>query len=345
MITLYLGVDIAKRTLDAAVWGATGGTWLGTFANDTDGFEQLAIQVDRQRIEQQATQVRLVLEPTGGYELGLVVYGLGQEWQISLPNPKTVRQWGKATGRRAKTDRQDALLLAHYGAECQPPVRHLLPAVVEELDNLLERREDLKKLLRSERNRLEALRQRPPGPYRPRAVVESLERVIDQLTQEEAAIAEAIKGLLNESPELRDKVKRLLTIPGVGPVVSLPLLVLLYRWDTITQGQGGAKSLTAFVGLDPVLRQSGQMVFGRATISRTGDPSLRAVLYMGALGGVRGQNPLRHFYTQMVARGKAKRLALVAASRKILVWAWAIFRSNQSFDPTRFAHLDAALLT
>lgn len=342
MTTLYLGVDVAKRTLDAAVWFAAEATWLGTFPNDSDGYEQLSRQVEQQRSAQGAQQVHVVLEPTGGYELGLVVYGRGQAWQISLPNPKTVRQWGKGVGQRAKTDRQDALLLARYGAECRPPVRHFLPATIEELDNLLERRKDLQKLLRSERNRLEGLRRRPPGPYRPQAVVDSIERVIDQLTGEEAVIVEAIDRLLGENPELQDKVKQLLTIPGVGDVVSLPLLVLLYRWDTLTQGQGAAKSLTAFVGLDPILQQSGQMIFGRATISRTGDAAFRALLYMGALGGVRGKNPLKQFYVRMVDRGKAKRLALVAASRKILVWAWAIYRSGQPFDPSRFAHLEVA---
>lgn len=345
MTTLYLGVDIAKRTLDAAVWFGAEGVWLGTFPNNNDGFEELFKQVEQQRKGQGAEHVHLVLEPTGGYELGLIVYGRGQAWLISLPNPKTVRQWGKAIGRRAKTDRQDALLLARYGAECRPPARDFLPAIIEELESLLERRQDLKKLLRSERNRLEGLRQRPPGPNRPPAVVESVERVIDQLTQEEATIEEAIKRLLGDNPELQNRVKHLLTIPGVGQAVSLPLLVLLYRWDTITQGQGPAKSLTAFVGLDPLLRQSGQMVFGRATISRTGDRAFRALLYMGALGGVRGKNPLKQFYSRMVTRGKAKRLALVAASRKILVWAWAIFRSRQPFDPSRFTHLESSTLT
>lgn len=338
MTTLYLGVDIAKRTLDAAVWhpGATAGTWLGTFPNNTDGFEQLTAHVGQLPDDEGSRQVHLTLEPTGGYELGLLVYGHELGWLVSRPNPKTVRQWAKVHGRRAKTDRQDALLLAHYGAESRPAAQPLLPAAVQELDNLLERREDLKKLLRGERNRLDALRQRPAGPYRPAAVVESIERVIEQLQREEAAIETAIEDVLADNPDLQAKAKQLRTVPGVGPVNSLPLLVLLYRWHVLTDGQGEAKSLTAFVGLDPIVQQSGQMLFRRATISRTGDPTLRSLLYMGALGGIRGRSPLRHFYDRLVARGKAKRLALVAASRKILVWAWAVFRSNRPFDPTRY---------
>lgn len=337
MTTMYLGVDIAKRTLEAAIWlpGAGQGERVGSFANEPAGFESLNEQVVRLAEARQTATVHLVMEPTGGYELALLVYAHQQGWQVSLPNPKTVRQWGTAIGRRAKTDRQDALLLAQFGAVCQPPVQHLLPAAVQELDSLLGRREDIKKLLRAERNRLDNLRQRPAGPMSPKAVTASVERVIDHLEQEEAAIEAAIEALLDENPDLKAKARQLRTIPGVGPATCMPLLVLLYRWHHLTHGRGEAKSLTAFVGLDPKLRESGQTVYRRPTISRSGDPMIRALLYMGALGGIRGQNPLRDFYNRLVGRGKAKRLALVAASRKILVWAWAVFRSDQLFDPTR----------
>jgi transposase len=341
MSTVYVGVDVARQTVEAALWlpGAAQGEAAGQFANDDQGFEALAAQVQRLAAPHDGATVQVVMEPTGGYELALRVFAYQQGWLVSLPNPKTVRQWGQGMGRRAKTDRQDALLLAHYGAACRPPALSLLPAAVEELDSLLERREDLKKALRGERNRLDALQQRPAGPWRPAAVVGSIQRVIDQLEQEAAAIEQAIKQLLDENPELADKAQQLRTVPGVGAVNSLPLLVLLARWQHLTHGAGLAGGLTAFVGLDPRLHESGQSVRRRPTISRQGDATIRYLLFMGALGGVRGRNPLRCFYQRLVSRGKAKRLALVAASRKILVWAWAVFQSDQPFDPTRFAHL------
>ena len=338
MSTVYVGVDVARQTVEAAVWlpGAGQGEPIGKFANDVEGFEALAEQVRRVAEAHDHATVQVVLEPTGGYELALRLFAHQHGWSVSLPNPKTVRQWGLGMGRRAKTDRQDALLLAHYGAACQPPALSLLPAALEELDSLLERREDLKKALRAERNRLDALQQRPVGPWRPAAVVGSIQRVVDQLEQEAAAIGQAIEQLLGQNPELAGKAQQLRTIPGVGPVNSLPLLVLLSRWQHLTHGAGLAGGLTAFVGLDPRLHESGQSVWRRPTISRQGDATMRYLLYMGALGGIRGHNPLRHFYQRLVHRGKAKRLALVAASRKILVWAWAVFQSDQPFDPDRF---------
>ena len=110
----------------------------------------------------------------------------------------------------------------------------------------------------------------------------------------------------------------------------------------LTNGQGSAKGLTAYVGLDPQPYESGTSVRKPATISRMGDTTLRRKLYMGALGGIRGQNPLRAFYQRLVGRGKKKRLALVAAARKLLVWAWKVFQTETDFDPAKLGHLVAA---
>jgi len=126
-------------------------------------------------------------------------------------------------------------------------------------------------------------------------------------------------------------------VPGVGARTALPLLVLLRRWDGLTQGRGDAKGLVAYVGRDPQPYESGTSVHRRATISRQGERALRARLYMAALGGLRGTNPLRGFYDRLVGRGKAKQLALVAAARKLLTWAWAVYRQQQPFDSARFA--------
>jgi transposase len=339
MKRLYVGGDIGKRNIEAAVWetGATRGNVIGQLANERAGYEWLVGEVERLRRASGAAVVQLVVEPTGGYELGLVAFAQEQGWLVSLPNPKVVRDYGKGIGQRAKTDRQDALLLARYGAERQPAVQVALPAAIEQLESLLQRREELEKLLQAERNRLDNLRHRP----RPVVVVtDSVQRVIDKLEEELAAMEQAIESLLQQQPELKQQAKRLLTVPGIGHKTVLPLLVFLHRWDCRTNGQGTAKGLTAYAGLDARPFESGSSVYHRPTISKMGDGSIRAALYMASLGGIRGHNPLRTFYQGLVSRGKAKRLALVAASRKILTWAWAVFKQATTFDPTRAsAHL------
>lgn len=333
MSILYLGVDMAKQTLDAAVCLLDDGEglFIGQFDNNKTGFGKLAKIVNRIRKKRKAETVHLVSEPTGGYELALVAYAHERGWSVSLPNPKKVRDWANGIGMRAKTDKQDALLLARYGAARRPAPQPPIPLPVQELASLLSRREDLKKLLRAEKNRLGNLQQRPNTPQ---AVLHSVQRVITILEEEQKEIDDAIDDLVNKDPDMKEKARKLRTIPGVGPANVLPLLVLLTRWDLMTLGKGTSRELTAYVGLDPKPQQSGKTLFKRATISRMGNRTMRRFLYMGALGGVRGHNVLRPFYQRLVCRGKAKKVALVASARKILVWSWAIFRQDTIFDPS-----------
>ena len=104
----------------------------------------------------------------------------------------------------------------------------------------------------------------------------------------------------------------------------------------MTDGKGDIKGLVAYVGLDPKPHESGTSVRKRAGIFRQGNRPFRSRLYMGALGGVGGNNPLRTFYKHLVGRGKPKKVDLVAAARKILIWSWVVFNTNTPFDATRF---------
>jgi transposase len=318
---------VARATFVAAGWEAEVGQLLGEFHNRPEGWEQFARQVEGTTGGSEVT-IHLVLVPTGGYELGLALFLVQRGWRVSRPNPRHVRDWAKGLGQRAKTDRQDALLLARYAAERRPPRWAPLPAAVSELESLLERQRELEAQLGEEQRRKQALAGRP-GIAAP--VADSLERMITALEGALQEIQAAIDGHLKAQPELKQAEKRLRQVPGVGARNALPLLVLLWRWRVLTDGQGKAKGLVAFAGLDPVTFSSGTSVRGRGTISRQGDRRLRSLLYMGALGGVRGHNALRAFYQSLVARGKAKKLALVAAARKILVWSWAVFRDHADF--------------
>lgn len=331
---LAVGVDIAKATFVAAVWIQAPGQVLGTFANTTEGFTQLAQQLHP--LLPAGTPPHLVLEPTGGYEIALLAFALEQGWRVSRPNPTLVRDWSRGLGQRAKTDRQDARQLARYGAERQPPLYRPLASEVSELESLQRRKEDLEQLLRQERNRAQHVSGRPGIAG---AVPQSVERVVQVLEEELRGIEQAIAEHLRQHAQLQAARALLLPLPGVGPATVVPLLLGLERWNTLTDGQGDADGLVAYLGLDPQPYQSGTSVHRRATISRKGSRTLRHQLFMGVLGGVRGHNPLRAFYDRLVARGKAKKVALIAAMRKLVVWAWAVYRTRQPFDPTKLTHL------
>lgn len=180
---LNLGVDVGKATLVAATWQDRTGTVLGSFPNALVGFTALAAALP------DGQPVRLIIEPTGGYELALAAWAAERGWTVCRPNPRRLRDWAKGRGRRAKTDRQDALLLAQYGADCQPPAWTAVPSEVSELESLLRRRDDLEGLLRQEHNRLQQLSGRPGVA---KAVAPSLKKVIEALEEALAEVEEAI---------------------------------------------------------------------------------------------------------------------------------------------------------
>jgi transposase len=331
---LVVGVDMAKK--DFAATSRMGGVEkeLGKFANEVSGYAALHEQLKGQCAEQGLTQIHLIIEATGGYEAALVAYAYENQWLVSMPNPKQVRNWAKGVGYRVKTDRVDARILAHYGIERQPPLRPQMAQEVSELDSLLKRRLDLEEALHKEQTRLSELSGRPGIAPK---VAESLQQVIGALTDALAEIQAAMDALCQSHEPFAQNQKRLLALPGVGPKTVLPLLVKLFQWHTLTTGQGNSQGLTALVGLDPQPYESGGGPLGAVRkhpgISKMGDSELRRLLYMGALGGVRGNNPLKVFYQRLVGHGKAKKVALVAAARKILVWAWTIFSRQLDWNP------------
>jgi transposase len=327
---LVVGVDMAKKDFAAAsrVGGAV--AEMGKLANEASGYAALHEQLKRACAQQGLSQIHLIIEATGGYEAALVAYAYENKWWVSMPNPKQVRDWAKGVGYRVKTDRVDARILAHYGVERQPPLRPQLAQEVSELDSLLKRRLDLEQMLHAETTRLAELTGRPGLSPK---VAESLRQVITALTEALSEIQSAIDTLCQSHEPFAQNQQRLLALPGVGPKTVLPLLVKLFQWQTLTSGQGDSQGLTAYIGLDPQPYESGRSVRKHPGISKKGDNELRRLLYMGALGGVRGDNPLKAFYKRLVGRGKAKKLALVAAARKILVWAWTIFSRQIDWNP------------
>lgn len=332
-----VGVDVGKTELVAALWADGQGRVVGTYANTPEGFAALAAAVGS------PTPDGMVIEPTGGYELALAAWAAARGWTVYRPNPRHVRDWARSQGRRAKTDRQAALLLAQYGANHDLPAWTALPSEVAELESLLRRRDDLEQLLQQERNRQQQLTNRPGVA---KAVPPSLKKVIEALEDALRDVEEAIAELQRQHPALAKTIQLVRTVPGIGARNCLWIVVVLYRWQTLTNGKGETKGLTAFVGLDPTVYESGTSVRGSRTISRTGMAQLRRLLVMGALGGVRGKgnNPLRAFHERLIAARKPKVVAYVAAARKILCWAWAVFQRQEPFDPVK-ASPKAALAT
>lgn len=333
MNKLFIGIDVSKNDLDVAYWQNGKTFFLGKYPNNQNGFQSIYQDIEARRQKVNADTVLVVMEPTGGYEQHFAHFVFRKGWEVSLPNPANVRDWIKGTGKRAKTDKQDAMMLAQFGAIQNPHLWKPLPAEVAELESMLNRIDDLSRILRSETNRLESVRNQEISH---KIAIDSIHQNISFLQKQIESLEKAIKEHFDKHTYLKEQNKTLKTSPGVGNKTSPHLLVAVHRFSVLTDGKGTSKEITAYYGVDPKPYESGKSVYKRPGISRQGDRNIRHLLYMGALGGIRGNNPLKAFYLRLVGRGKSPKLAIVAAARKIIVWCWQIFSQGLSFDSSRF---------
>ena len=336
MKRLSVGVDVSEKTVDVAYWDQDENepVFVGKYPNNHKGFQAIGRKIEKRRKDIDAATIHLVMEPSGGYEQPLAHFVHQQGWRVSLPNPVYPKRWGESVGRRAKTDPQDARNLAHFGFVNDPLPWKPLPPEVEQLSHLLDRLDNLRKMLSQEKNRSHSTEYHVNGHE---AVCDDLAEVISFLEQRIEQLQKDVKEHLKAHPHLKKQRKLLLTVSGVGVKNVLHILVMMHRWDVLTDGEGDASGLVAYLGLDPKPHVSGTSVRKRSGISRQGNRPMRSRLFMSALGGIKGKNsPLTAFYQRLVGRGKPKKLALVAAARKILVWSWAVFRTDTPFDAARF---------
>ena len=246
MNKLIVGIDIAKATFTAAtVWEGTL-SYQGEAANTAQACSDFVAHIAQLAQAAGATSIQLLIEPTGGYEATWVVEAYRRKWLVTVVNPLDVRAWGQGRGRRTKTDRQDACLLAQFGAETDPPAQAPLPANAAELDSMLRRQMDLEKLLRSERNRQAQL---ATQPHRSPTVAESLRRTIEALEQELAAINEAIRHLTTSDVAFSRQLKQLISVPGIGAKIAPHLLAIFYRFLRASTAKAPPNSWSLFSAL------------------------------------------------------------------------------------------------
>jgi len=254
----------------------------------------------------------VVLEATGGLERPVSAALAAVGVPVAVVNPRQVRDFAKATGQLAKTDRIDAAVLAHFAAAVQPAVRPLADAASTALRELLARRRQLIEMRTAEKNRLSGA----SVTLRPRLLAH-----IRYLEQELAALDEDLDQRLRASPVWRVQEDLLRSVPGVGPVLARTLVADLPELATLAP-----KPLAALVGVAPRARDSGTFS-GRRTVWG-GRAAVRAALYMATLVATRCNPVIRAFYQRLRAAGKAPKVALTAAMHKLLTILAAILRTR-----------------
>jgi transposase len=305
---VVVGIDVAKAELVVSLLPAAERF---TVANDERGVRTL---VERLR---PIGCTLIVLEATGGYEL-LAVAGLAASaLPVVVVNPRQVRDFAKATGQLAKTDRIDADILARFAEVVRPAVRPLPDAAAQELEALLTRRRQLLDMVQAERNRLGQVFGRGKT-----AVKKSLKNHIAYLERELRMVDSDLGVLVQASPVWRERDELLQSVPGVGPVLSRTLLA-----DLPELGRLSRRQIAKLVGVAPLSRDSGTMR-GRRFV-QGGRAPVRAVLYMAALVATKRNEVIRAFYLRLLAAGKPKKLALVACMRKLLTILNVMIRTAQ----------------
>jgi transposase len=304
---LFVGIDVAKDTLEVA----TSAQEHWECANDAKGHRSLCERLGTVAL------ASIVVEATGGYECAVVGALARARLPIVVVNPRQVRQFARALGRLAKTDRIDAEVLVQFAQHARPVIRPLPDEQTEHLGALLTRRQQILEMVQAERNRLE----HAIGPIRT-----DIRQTIAFLVKRLKQVDRDLDGQLRQSPVWREKEKLLKAIPGVGRQMLFTLLATLPEL-----GRTPRKQLAALVGVAPYNCDSGTLRGHRHCWG--GRAQTRRVLYMAALTASRCNPQIRPYYERLLAAGKPKKVALVACMHKLLLIMNAMIRDNTPWNP------------
>jgi len=289
----FVGIDVSKERLDVSMRPSGERE---SITNDKAGIEALVQRLGGIR------PTLIVLEATGGLERGVTRALTSAELPVVVVNPRQVRDFAKATGQLAKTDRIDARVLARFGEAVRPALRPMPDEVTLELRALIARRRQITEMIVAERNRLRGAS---------KSVTKRIDAHIRWLEAELDRVGKDLDQSIRQSPIWQENEDLLRSVPGIGPVVSRSLIAQLPEL-----GELNRKQIASLVGVAPLNRDSGTLR-GRRTIWG-GRASVRAVLYMAALVASRRNAVIRAFYQRLRNAGKAPKVALVACMRKLL---------------------------
>lgn len=314
-VLLTVGIDVGKDYLDVAI---TPTNALHRVTNDDAGHAQLVALLHDAGAA--VGIARVVLEATGGYERAAALALADADLPVVVVNPRQTRDFARASGLLAKTDRLDAMALAQFGRALQPVVRDVPNREQRRLEDLVHRRRQLVVMIGSEKQRLAA-------SHEPR-VRTSIRALLDVLTRERRAIERDLLHAISEDPTWKAAMTLLQSVPGVGPIAAITLLAELPELGTLSE-----KPIAALVGVAPMNRDSGRKRGKRRTTG--GRSSVRKVLYMAALTAVRWNPVLRAFYQRLRTAGKPAKVALTACMRKLLLILNAILKTGTTWQNPR----------
>jgi len=308
-IAAAAGIDAGKAFLDVAFAPNPAAFRV---ANSAAGIKTILARLGSAGIR------HVVLEAIGTYAAPLVRALASRGFAVGLVNPRRIKAFRDAEGRRAKTDRLDAALIARFALLMSDAIRPLPSQAQSAIKALAARRRQLVEMIATEKTRLkQAPNQRIAASHR---------AAIASLGLERKTIEAELDASIAEDPRLVRQMHILTSIPGIGKAVATTLLTDLPELGTVDR-----RAAASLAGVAPHIQQSGAMP-GRAHIAG-GRPCVRAALYMAALSAARHHPHLRHAYKAMRAHGKPAKVALIALARKLVTTANVLLKTGQHYSP------------
>ena len=308
-----LGIDVAKKKLDVLLM--SGGRELKrSFDNTPQGFKLLQGWLTSLHVE----QVHACLEATGTYGEAIAEFLHGKGHLVSVVNPFRIKAYANSDLQRNKTDHADARTIADFCMVKEPEIWHPLPPEVKHLQELTRRIESLERMLISERNRLDVA----SANVRP-----SVSRMIQSLEEEIEEVKKLIKDHSDDHPDLKDQIKLLESIPGIGRKTAQVLL-----GEIEFRQYSSARAVAAQAGLTPRKDQSGTSL-NRTRLSKLGNGRIRKALYFPAIVAIRHNKLVSKFASRLSQNGKTSMQVICAVMRKLIHIAFGVIKNNRPFDP------------
>ena len=320
----YLGVDVSKDKLDCGLLRDAGDTKrkVKKVANSPAGLTTLISSMEKEGIR--PDELHVIMEGTGVYHqlAAETLYDAGMT--VSIANPAQVKDIGRGMAVRTKNDTKDSFVLARYGALLRPPAWIPPPLEARQLQAFVAREDAIKKDLQREQNRKEkSVIGRAPAD-----VLTSIDETIGFFNDQLAAIRKKIKAHIDRHPDLKDDMKLLTSIPGVGVDTGHHMLAVMH-----THQFRSAEQLAAYLGLVPVERQSGTSVHAKPKLSKAGPTTIRAALYMPAVTALTWNPHIRALKQRLSAKGKTPMAIVGAAMRKLVHLFFGVLKTRTRYAP------------
>lgn len=315
---MILGIDVAKKKVDVALFDGKQPVGSGTFSNTPSGLKKLNKWLKKKG----AAEVWVCLEATGRYGEQLAEYFFKAGHRVSVVNPARIKRYAQSQLRRNKNDRVDAVVIADFCRTQEPPSwqpltpqKKALQAMSRRLDVLIEERT-------RETNRLKSGQDCE-------IVLESLKENLAFLNEQIAKLEERFRDHIDRYPDLKEEFELLKSVPGIGEKTAGKLVAELpdiHRFDHVGQ-------VVAYAGLSPQQHSSGSSVRRKTRLTKIGKQSIKTAMYFPALTAIRRNPVVKAQASRLEERGKEKMVIVGAAMRKLLQLAYGVLKSGKPFDP------------